>query len=317
MSDNKEVLTVAELDISNQAGEILSSDTRVFNITAVIQTAKDAAVNWSEDRCASMGAALAFYTMFSIAPMVLIALAIAGMVFGEQAARGEILAQLRGLFGQSAGQAVEAMLASASKPGQGLLSAAIGAVLLLVGSTTMMAELKDSLDRIFKSVPDPTNGVWGLLRTRILSFGMVLVLAFLLLVSMIFGAAIAAMQKFWSPAFENFTLLLQVVNLVTGLVLTMVMFAMIYKWMPRVKLAWRDVWMGALCTSILFLAGRTVIGLYIGTTGVGSSYGAAGALVVLLLWVYYSAQIFLYGAQLTSLYAERFGSRKGAKVLRC
>ena len=284
-----------------------------FNIAATFKIAKDAAVNWSDDRCASMGAALAFYTTFSIAPMVLIALAIAGLFFGEQAARGEILAQLRGLFGESAGHAVEAMLASANKPGQGIVSAAIGMALLLVGSTTMMAELKDSLDRIFKSAPDPTNGIWALLRTRLLSFGMVLVLAFLLLVSMIFGAAIAAMQKLWSPAFENFALLLQLVNAVTGLVLTMALFAMIYKWMPRVKLAWRDVWMGAICTSILFIAGRTVIGFYIGTTAVGSSYGVAGALVVLLLWVYYSAQIFLYGAELTSLFAERFGSRKNLK----
>ena len=284
-----------------------------FNVAATFKIAKDAAVNWSEDRCASMGAALAFYTTFSIAPMVLIALAIAGLFFGEQAARGEILAQLRGLFGESTGQAIEAMLVSANKPGQGIISAAIGAVLLLLGSTTMMAELKDSLDRIFKSAPDRTNGIWALLRTRLLSFGMVLVLAFLLLVSMIFGAAITAMQKLWSPAFENFALLLQIVNAVTGLALTMAMFAMIYKWMPRVKLAWRDVWMGALCTSILFIAGRTVIGFYIGTTGVGSSYGAAGAFVVLLLWVYYSAQIFLYGAQMTCLFAERFGSRKHIK----
>lgn len=291
----------------------MTASGEIFNIAATFKIAKDAAVNWSDDRCASMGAALAFYTTFSIAPMVLIALAIAGLFFGEQAARGEILAQLRGLFGESAGHAVEAMLASANKPGQGIVSAAIGMALLLVGSTTMMAELKDSLDRIFKSAPDPTNGIWALLRTRLLSFSMVLVLAFLLLVSMIFGAAIAALQKFWTPAFENFALLLQVVNVVTGLVLTMAMFAMIYKWMPRVKLAWRDVWMGASCTSILFLAGRTVIGLYIDTTGVGSSYGAAGALVVLLLWVYYSAQIFLYGAELTSLFAERFGSRKNLK----
>ncbi len=273
--------------------------------------ARDAAGSWIDDYAPSMGAALAFYTLFSIAPLLLIVISVAGLVFGEQAARGEIFEQLSTLVGADSASTIEALLQGLNRPQAGVLGTLVGLLVLLVGATTVFAELQDAMDRIWRAPTRPKGGLWRLLRARLLSLGLVLGIGFLLIVSLIASAALAALGKWWAPWFSQFETLAQAVNLGLSFVLITAMFAMIYKWIPRVRVAWRDVWIGAALTALLFTLGKSLIGLYIGRSGVASPFGAAASLVVLLLWVYYSAQIFLLGAEFTWVYAQRFGSLKG------
>ena len=276
-----------------------------------LSLAKKAGAAWLEDYAPSMGAALSYYTVFSLAPMLLIVIAVAGLVFGQDAARGALFEQLSGLMGADAAKAVEGILASASKPSQGILASVIGVVVLLIGATTVFGELQDALDRIWRSPAKATGGgLWGLLRARFLSFGMILGIAFLLMVSLVVGTAVSALGKWWSPIFGGWEVLAQVVTFVFGLVVSTVAFAMIYKLMPRAKVEWHDVWIGAFVTAVLFSLGRFLIGLYIGKSGVASGFGAAGSLVLVFIWVYYSAQIFLLGAEFTWAYANAYGSMK-------
>jgi membrane protein len=272
---------------------------------------KAAAKAWSADYAPSMGAALSYYSVFSLAPLLLIVIAVAGMVFGEDAVRGEIFEQLHGLVGADASQAIEGLLASANKPAEGIASSVIGGLLLLVGATTVFGELQDALDRIWR-VPmrERASGLWSLLRSRLLSFGMILGIAFLLMVSLVFSAAIAALGKWWAGAGGAWEVAAQAINLVLGFALTTAVFAMIYKLMPRADVRWHDVWLGAAVTAGLFTLGRFLIGLYIGKSGVASTFGAAGSLIVVFVWVYYSAQIFLIGAEFTWVYANTFGSMR-------
>jgi membrane protein len=259
-----------------------------------------------------MGAALAYYTAFSLAPLLLIVIAIAGLVFGAEAARGEIFGQLTSLMGRDAAAAVEGMLISVSKPSEGIVATLVGAVFLLIGATSVFGELQDALDRIWRApAREKAGGIWGLVRARLLSFGMIFGLAFLLMVSLVLSAGMAALGKWWGAWFAEFEVVVQLVNAVLSFVLTGAVFAFIYKFMPRVRVQWRDVWLGAGVTALLFTLGKTLIGLYIGKTGVASGFGAAGSLVVLLVWVYYSAQIFLMGAEFTWVYARTYGSMKG------
>ena len=271
--------------------------------------------SWLNDYAPSMGAALAYYTMFSIAPLLLIVISIAGLIFGADAARGEIFAQLQGLMGDKGALAIQGLLESVNKPGQGVAAATLGVVLLLIGATTVFGELQDDLDRIWRAPARESSGLWGLLRARILSFGMILGIAFLLLVSLVLGAAVAALGKWWGPWFGHWETLLQVINFVMSFGLTTAMFALIYKFMPRVHVRWSEVWIGAVMTALLFTLGKFMIGLYIGKSGVASGFGAASSIVVVLVWVYYSAQIFLFGAEFTWAYSNTFGSRKGGNAL--
>jgi membrane protein len=272
---------------------------------------KVAAASWSDDYAPSMGAALAYYTLFSIAPLLLIVIAVAGLVFGADAARGEIMAQLQGLMGDDGARAVQGLLEAAHKPGQGALATAIGAVFLLIGATTVFGELQDALDRIWRAPARRRSGVWTLLRSRLLSFGMILGIGFLLMVSLIAGAALAALGRLWGPMFASFEVLGHAIDFVIGFAMTTVVFALIYKIMPRVRIRWHDVWIGSAVTAMLFTVGKLLIGLYIGKSGVTSVFGAAGSLAAVLVWVYYSAQIFLMGAEFTWVYAHTFGSLKG------
>ena len=267
--------------------------------------------SWLDDYAPSMGAALSYYTVFSLAPLLLIVVSVAGLVFGEDAVRGELFAQLQGLMGADAAKAIQDLLASVNKPAHGIVGTLVGVALLVFGATTVFGELQDALDRIWRAPARKKGGLWSLLRARLLSFGMILGLAFLLMVSLVLGAAIAALGKWWGPAFGGWETLLQIVNLVVGFGLTTVVFAMIYKMMPRVKVQWHDVWLGALVTSLLFTVGKFLIGLYIGKSGVASGFGAAGSLIVVFIWVYYSAQIFLLGAEFTWVYAKTLGSLRG------
>ena len=283
-------------------------------LDALWQLARDAVTSWSDDYAPSMGAALAYYTMFSIAPLVLIVVSVAGLVFGEEAARGEVFGQIEHLVGAQGAAAVQGLLQSANKPAESMLATLIGVGVLLVGATTVFAELQSALDRIWRAPARGATGLFGLLRARLLSFGMILGLGFLLMVSLVVSAALAAFEKWWSPAFGGWVLVAQGLNFLLSFAFITCVFAMIYKFMPRVAVAWRDVWIGAGVTSALFAIGKMLIGLYIGRSGVSSAFGAAGSLAVLLLWVYYSAQIFLMGAEFTWVYAHRFGSRKGTPL---
>jgi len=271
---------------------------------------RDAAGSWVDDYAPSMGAALAFYTLFSIAPLLLIVISVAGLVFGEQAARGEIFEQLSTLVGADSASTAESLLKGLNRPEAGALGTVIGLGVLLIGATTVFAELQDAMDRIWRAPMRPKGGLWRLLRVRLLSLGLVLGIGFLLIVSLVASAALAALGKWWAPWFSQYETVAQALNLVLSFLLVTSMFAMIYKWIPRVRVDWRDVWVGAALTALLFTVGKTLIGLYIGRSGVASPFGAAASLVVLLLWVYYSAQIFLLGAEFTWVYARRHGSLK-------
>ncbi|HEV7394542.1 MAG TPA: YihY/virulence factor BrkB family protein [Burkholderiales bacterium] len=275
---------------------------------------KAAASSWVDDYAQSMGAALAYYTMLSIAPFLLIVISLAGMIFGVEAARGEIAAQLQGLMGREGAEAVQKLLESASKPAESMTAAVAGLVLLLVGATSVFAELQDALDRIWRAPKRSRRGIWSLLRARLLSFGTIAGISFLMMVSLVVSAALAAIGKLWGPRFSDWQSLVAVVNVVFSYVLTTTVFAMIYKVMPRVKVAWRDVFIGATVTALLFTIGKSLIGLYIGRSGLTSGFGAAGSLVMAMVWVYYSAQIFLLGAEFTWAYALTFGSRKEKKL---
>lgn len=267
--------------------------------------------SWSADYAPSMGAALAYYTMFSIAPLLLIVISVAGLVFGEEAARGEIFHQLEGLMGAEGAQAVQGLLENANKPKQGVASTIVGGVLLLVGATTVFSELQSALDRIWRAPErEQFSGIWNLLRSRLLSFGLILGLGFLMMVSLIFSAALAALSKWWGPVFGDWQTAAHLLNQLVSFGFTTLVFAMIYKFMPHVKIEWHDVWIGALVTALLFTLGKFLISMYIGKAGVSSSFGAAGSLVILLLWVYYSAQIFLLGAEFTWIYSHTYGSRE-------
>jgi membrane protein len=267
--------------------------------------------SWVDDYASSMGAALAYYTLFSLAPLLLIVIALAGLVFGPDAARGEILGQLRELMGEEGARAVQAMLEAANQPGKGAAATVAGVVFLLIGATSVFVELQYALDRIWRApVRLKSSGLWRLLRSQLLSFGMILCLGFLLMVSLVASAALAAMGKWWGPVFAGWELLGNAINVSLDFAMTSTGFALIYKIMPRVRIRWLDVWIGAVVTALLFTIGKLLIGVFIGKSGVTSVFGAAASLAVVLIWVYYSAQIFLMGAEFTWVYAHTFGSLK-------
>jgi YihY family inner membrane protein len=265
---------------------------------------------WLDDYATSMGAALSYYTLFSLAPLLIIVIAVAGMVFGEQAAQGEIVSQLRGIMGVDGALAVEGLLKAAREPVKGVVATISGFAILLLGATAVFAELQSALDRIWR-IPAPLkeSGIWALLRTRLLSFGLVLGLAFMLTVSLVVSAALAALGKWWSGWFAGWDIFLEILNFAISFGIFTLLFAMIYKIMPRAAIPWRDVWTGSAVTALLFTIGKVMIGLYLGRSGLSSGFGAAGSLVMLAAWVYYSAQIFLFGAEYTWVYANCRGSR--------
>jgi membrane protein len=280
------------------------------NLKSLWSLTRESVSQWSDDYASSMGAALAYYTIFSIAPLLVIAIALAGFFFGNDAASGEIFAQLRGLIGDRGASTIEAAVASASQTGHGTFAAIVGIVTLLLGATSVFGELQSDLDRIWDAKKPENAGIWGMLRLRLLSFGMVLGIGFLLLVSLLLSAALSALGHFWSGWFPGWEVLLQVINFVVSFAVITGLFAMIYKVLPSCNIGWHDVWIGAAVTSLLFSVGKLLIGLYLGKSSVASSFGAAGSLVIVLLWVYYSAQIFLLGAEFTKTFSYRHGTRR-------
>ena len=264
---------------------------------------KQAALAWIKDGAASMGAALAFYSAFSLAPLLLIVMAIAGLVYGTDTARKAVVKQFAELIGPVGADAVGGLLKAASTAETGGIATAIGVVLLLVGATTVLVELQNDLDRIWEAPPRKENGLVTLLRVRLLSFGMILGIGFLLIVSLVAGSAIAALSARWdAPALGTTGLF--IADFALSVVIFTALFGMLYKWLPNVRIAWQDVWTGALTTAVLFNLGRLAIGAYLGRSATASAYAAAGSVLVLLLWLYYSAQIFLFGAEFTWVYAK-------------
>jgi len=249
---------------------------------------------WNDDYAPSMGAALSYYTLFSIAPLLLIVLAVAGLVFGEEAARGELYAELASLIGPTGAQAVQELVAHANRPAAGITALAMGSVALLLGASAVFGELQNALDRIWRAPAAKQQSGWmNILRSRLLSFGMILAVAFVLMVSLVLSAVLGALGKWWA------------LDLAASLAVTTLLFALVYKIIPRVRVRWSDVWLGAAVTAALFAVGKVLIGLYLGRSSVASTFGAAGSLVVFMVWVYYSAQVFLLGAEFTRVYAAR------------
>ncbi len=271
---------------------------------------------WSDDFAPSMGAAISYYTVFSLSPLLLIVIAVAGLIFGEEAVQGQLVGQLQGFMGREGATAVQTMIKAAHEPTGGIVATVVGAALLLVGATTVFAELQSALDRIWK-VPakNKPKGLWAVLRARVLSFGLILALAFMLMVTLVISSVLSAVGKFASGWLPGSEWLLQLANIGVSVGLSTVLFGMIFKYMPTVKIEWRDVWVGAFVTAVLFEVGKYLIGLYIGKSGATQAFAAAGSLVVLLLWVYYAAQIFLFGAEFTKVYANDRGSRVGRQAV--
>jgi membrane protein len=269
---------------------------------------RDTVSEWVKHNASSLGAALSFYTLFSIAPILVIAMAVAGSVFGPNVAEAHVLDQMRSLLGEAGAAAVQSLLVSAHRSGLKGFAAAIGVVTLLVGATSVFGELQNTLDYIWKSPDKDGVAWWRILRSRILSIGLILGVGFLLMVSLVISAALAGLGE-WLGSFVRWSIVLPAVDLVLSLGLTTVLFAMIYKYVPRETIAWGDVWIGGLVTASLFSVGKLLIGLYLGRSSLSSAYGAAGSVMVLLLWIYYSAQIFLLGAEFTHVFAYTVGSR--------
>jgi membrane protein len=276
-------------------------------LRAIWTLMRDAAEGWLVHRASSTGAALAFYTIFSLAPVLILSIAIAGFFFGEAAARGEIVYQIRGLVGPQGAELVQSVLQNASRRDAGVVATIFSIVTLILGANTALAELKSGLDQIWDVPPDRRTGFWYYVRTRLLSVGMILALGFLVLVSLVMSAALTALERLSRGEMFINTVLIWM-NSLFAFVLTATLFATIYKVLPSVRLAWRDVTIGSLVTASLFTAGKFAIGVYIGNSGVASTYGAAGSVVLILVWVYYSAQILLYGAEFTRAFAYRYGS---------
>lgn len=280
-----------------------------MNIKVLWELLKESAVEWDKDKCPRLGAAISYYTLFSLAPVLIIAITIAGIIFGHEAAQGEIVAQIEGLVGRNGAEAVQTMLQNAYQSSDSTWATIIGVVTLIIGATGVFVELQDSLNTAWEVIPKPGRGIMGILKDRLLSFGVVLGVGFLLMVSLILSAAITAVNTYISANVAGTAFLWQAVNFILSFAVVTFLFAMIYRLLPDVKLDWKHVWVGGVVTAALFSIGKFVIGLYLGNSSVASAYGAAGSVVVLLVWVYYSAQIFLFGAEFTQVYARRFGKK--------
>jgi len=268
---------------------------------------KETLKDWSDDEASRLAASLAFYTLLSLAPLLVIVVAVAGMVLGPEAARGQIETELGTVVGRDAAEAIQTVLASARSKSQGAISAIIGVVTLFLGASGVFGELQYALNRVWDVKARPGRGILGEMKDRFFSFTVVLGVAFLLLVSLVLSAVVSALGRSVSVALPGGELVWQLVNFAFSLAMVTVLFALIYRYVPDVEIVWRDVWVGAAVTALLFTIGKSLLGLYLGKASVGSSYGAAGSLVVLIVWVYYSAQILFLGAEFTQVQARHRG----------
>lgn len=264
---------------------------------------------WNNDKGGRLGAALSYYTVFSLAPLLLLVISIAGLAFGRQAAEGRMFGELSGLLGADTAHLIQSAVAKANHTRSGVLGAIVGVAILLAGATGVVIELQDAINTVWKVEPRPNRGVWGIVRTRLLSVAMILALGFLLLVSLVVSAALTALGGWLHDLFGTIAILSWFIDAVVSLGVISTLIALIYKILPDAEVAWRDVWVGAIATAILFMVGKYLIGLYVGKASVGSAFGAAGSMAVLLVWIYYSAQIVLLGAEFTRVFANRLGDK--------
>src|SRR5882724_3232184 len=278
----------------------------------ILALLKETADEWMNDKCPRLGASVAFYTLLSLAPLVIVIVAIAALGYGRTAAEGELYWQAQGLIGPEGAKVIQGIVQSAYKPGTGLIATLFGLVTLAIGASSVVVELTDALNTIWKAPTPPSATSWAsilrMARARFYSFAMVLGVGFLLLVSLLLNTWLAAMGRFFGSFLPVSESALQLATFVVSFLVVTALFAAIYKLLPAVRLEWSDVIIGASVTSLLFSIGKQVVGLYLGKSGFGSPYGAAGSLVVLLLWVYYSAQLFFFGAEFTKVYTRKLGS---------
>ena len=276
---------------------------------------KVAFAGWWADRAMSLGASIAFFTVFSLAPMLLAAIAVAGLAFGREAAQGAIVAELGGMIGTKEASFLETMIASAGNVGSGLIGTAVGIVTFLLLVTGAVVELQDDLNIIWKAKPPASYGVLDFLKTRLVSFALLLGIGFLLLVSLVIDTGLTALGSYLEANFSGATILLRFLNSLVSFTVSTLLFAMMFKLLPAVDIQWSDVWTGSLVTALLFTVGKFLIGYYLGKSNVASSYGAAASIITILLWIYYSSLILLFGAEFTKAYAESRGSRKDRKAI--
>ncbi len=280
-----------------------------MNVKPAFGLIKESFQEWQKDGALDLGAALAFYTIFSLAPLLLVALAVAGLLWDRGQIQGQLLAEIQGLMGPQGAQAVQTMLANAGRHGSGLLATVIALVTILFGATGVFVQLQSSLNKVWNVEARPGLGVWSFVKTRLISFGMVLGIGFLLLVSLVVSTAVSALGKWATGLLPGSEALMQGVTFVVSFAFITLLFALMFKLLPDVEIGWRDVWIGAVVTALLFTLGKFLIGLYLGKSSVSSTYGAAGSLVIVLLWIYYSSQILFLGAEFTQVYATRYGSQ--------
>lgn len=280
-----------------------------MNLKAILELFKETFEEFSKDKASRLAAALSYYTIFSIAPLLTIAIAIAGAVFGEDAATGAIEKQLQGLIGEAGATVIQNAILNASKPQQGTIASLISVGILIFAATGLFTELQDSLNTIWEVQPKPGRAVKTMFRQRFLSFAMVLGIGFLLLVSLVFSAVLASLFNYFNNALPGSDFVWRFVNFIVGFIATTVLFGLIFKVLPDVKITWSDVLIGAALTALLFSFGRIVLGEYLGRTSFSSTYGAAGSIVAILVWVNYAAQILFFGAEFTQVYARKYGSQ--------
>jgi len=280
-----------------------------MKVRLVWRLVKDTVVQWTEDQPFQLAAALSYYTLFSLAPLLIVVIAVAGLAFGHDAAQTRIAETLQGLVGSNSAQAIQSIVQNASRrPETGLLSGVVGIAVLLIGAGGVVGQLQTSLNTMWGVAPKPGQGIWGFLHQRFISFAMVLGIGFLLVVSLAASAVLTAFTQFAGRWLGSNAILVHGLDLIISFAFVTALFAMIYKFLPDVRIEWRDVGVGAALTSLLFTIGKMLIGIYLGTSGVTSAYGAAGSLITVLLWVYYSSLIFFLGAEFTQVYARDYGS---------
>jgi membrane protein len=292
-------------------GETSSEESPASLLKTLTALLRQAGAAWLDDDAPTLGAALAFYTLFSLAPVLIVAVSVAGLVFGDKAAQGEIVRQFQGLMGTQGATAIEIILQSTNRPGLGVLATALSLIAILVGASGAFNELQDALNIIWKV--HSTKSFWSLaLRHRVFSLGLVVATGFLLLTSLVITASLSAAERLVGTLLPISIVVLQSMNFVFSFVVITLLFALIFKLIPDTIIPWRDVWMGAAVTSLLFTVGKVLIGFYLGHSALTSAYGAAASLVVFLIWIYYSAQILLFGAEITHVYALKYDPRLAA-----
>lgn len=281
-----------------------------MNFKAAWVLIKETFQDWSEDKAARLAAALSYYTVFSLAPLLVLVIAITGMIIGNNHdIRQQVVTQIGGLVGQDGAQAVNTLIENSSQPSGSIPATILGFVTLIIGATGVFGQLQDALNTIWEIQPKGGGGILGMIKNRFLSFTLVLGVSFLLLVSLVISAALALMNSYFSEMLGEFGILAQAINIIISIGVITLVFAMLFRYLPDIDIPWGDVWIGALVTAILFTIGRQLISLYLGRSAPATAYGAAGSLVIILLWVYYSAQILFLGAEFTQVYSRRYGSR--------